>query len=104
MISIKKEFRLLALACGLALMFSTAALAQDNGATPNSSAGSRSVANGQKMSITGNVTRRDADSFSVKDANGTETVVKLTDHTTVKTEGGFLRGGKNYSVTNILRG
>jgi OOP family OmpA-OmpF porin len=110
MISIKKEFRLLALACGLALVFSTAALAQDNSSTQGNnsstqgSAGSRSVANGQKMTITGNVTRRDADSFAIKDANGAETVVKLTDRTTVKTEGGFLRGGKNYSVTNILRG
>jgi outer membrane protein OmpA-like peptidoglycan-associated protein len=56
------------------------------------------------MKIKGVVTRRDADTFTVRDINGTDTVVRLTDRTSVKSNGGFLRSGTNYSVTNILRG
>jgi outer membrane protein OmpA-like peptidoglycan-associated protein len=67
-------------------------------------AGSRTVASGQKMKIKGVVTRRDADTFTVRDLNGVDTVVRLNDTTSVKTKGGFLRGGTNYQQTNILRG
>jgi len=64
----------------------------------------RSVASGQKMTLKGVVTRRDADTFTVRDMNGVDTVVRLTDTTSVKSKGGFLRGGTNYGVTAILRG
>ena len=67
-------------------------------------AGSRTVTSGQKMKIKGVVTRRDADTFTVRDMNGVDTVVRLSDSTSVKTKGGFLRGGTNYATTNILRG
>jgi outer membrane protein OmpA-like peptidoglycan-associated protein len=40
----------------------------------------------------------------VRDANGVDTVVRLSDRTSVKTNGGFLRSGTNYGQTNILRG
>ncbi len=66
--------------------------------------GSRTVASGQKMKIKGVVTRRDADTFTVRDMNGVDTVVRLDNSTSVKTKGGFLRGGTNYAQTNILRG
>jgi len=56
------------------------------------------------MKIKGVVTRRDADTFTVRDANNVDTVVRLTDRTSVKTHGGFLRGGANYAQTSILRG
>jgi outer membrane protein OmpA-like peptidoglycan-associated protein len=56
------------------------------------------------MKIKGVVTRRDADTFTVRDLNGVDTVVRLDDRTSVKTKGGFLRGGTNYGQTNILRG
>jgi outer membrane protein OmpA-like peptidoglycan-associated protein len=83
------------------LVFSASpAFAQD---TTNPS-GSRTVASGQKMKIKGVVTRRDADTFTVRDANGVDTVVRLGDRTSVKTNGGFLRGGTNYAQTSILRG
>ena len=75
-------------------------LAQDK----TSPAGSRTVASGQKMKIKGVVTRRDADTFTVRDMNGMDTVVRLDDKTSVKTHGGFLRGGTNYAQTSILRG
>src|SRR5256885_8027372 len=56
------------------------------------------------MKIKGVVTRRDADTFTVRDMNGVDTVVRLDDRTNVKTKGGFLRGGTNYAQTSILRG
>ena len=67
-------------------------------------AGSRTVTSGQKLKIKGVVTRRDSDTFTVRDMNGVDTVVRLSDKTTVKTKGGFLRGGSNYAQTSILRG
>jgi len=83
------------------LVFSaSAAFAQDT----TSTSGSRTVASGQKMKIKGVVTRRDSDTFTVRDINGVDTVVRLSDQTSVKTHGGFLRGGTNYGQTNILRG
>jgi OmpA-OmpF porin, OOP family len=48
--------------------------------------------------------RRDAETFSVRDDQDMETIVRLTDRTSVKSKGGFFRSGKNYDVTNLLRG
>lgn len=56
------------------------------------------------MSIKGVVVRRDADTFTVRDLSGVDTIVRLTDRTSVKSKGGFLRSGTNYGTTNILRG
>jgi OOP family OmpA-OmpF porin len=80
--------------------FSGAVLAQDT----TSTVGSRTVASGQKVKIKGVVTRRDADTFVVRDNNGVDTVVRLDDRTSVKAKGGFLRSGSNYAQTQILRG
>lgn len=67
-------------------------------------AGSRTVASGQELKVKGVVTRRDAETFIVRDMNGVDTMVRLGDSTSVKTKGGFLRGGTNYGQTSILRG
>jgi outer membrane protein OmpA-like peptidoglycan-associated protein len=83
----------------LALTCSPAILAQDS--TPSST---RTVTAGEKMKLKGVVTRRDADTFVVQDANAVATTVTLTDRTSVKTKGGFLRSGTNYGMTAILRG
>jgi outer membrane protein OmpA-like peptidoglycan-associated protein len=85
------------------LILSGASLALAQGSMGGSTQ-TRSVANGQKMKIKGVVTRRDADTFTVRDNNGVDTVVRLTDRTSVKSNGGFLRSGNNYATTNILRG
>jgi outer membrane protein OmpA-like peptidoglycan-associated protein len=83
------------------LVFSASpVLAQDT----TNPAGSRTVASGQKMKLKGVVTRRDADTFVVRDMNGVDTTVRLSDRTSVKTKGGFLRSGTNYAQTSILRG
>ncbi len=94
--------RRLAFACALALSLSAAAYAQ--GTSTNTSASARTVASGQKMKVKGVVTRRDADTFSVQDANGVETTVLLTDRSSVKSKGGFLKSGSTYGQSNILRG
>lgn len=95
-----RMFSSLVLAIGLAVCSASLALAQDTTTT----AGSRNVVSGQKMKIKGVVTRRDSDTFTIRDINGVDTVVRLADTTTVKTKGGFLRSGTNYAQTNILRG
>ncbi|MEK6283614.1 MAG: OmpA family protein [Acidobacteriota bacterium] len=95
-----KMFSSLTLAVSLLAVSASLAVAQDT--TP--AAGSRSVASGQKMKIKGVVVRRDADTFTVRDINGVDTTVRLDDRTSVKTKGGFLRGGSNYGQTQILRG
>ncbi|HAF13439.1 MAG TPA: hypothetical protein DHU55_13235 [Blastocatellia bacterium] len=81
--------------------FSSIAFAQT---TTTRSASSRSVASGEKMKIKGVVTRRDADTFIIRDSNGVDTTVRLDDRTSVKANGGFLRSGSNYAQTQILRG
>ena len=95
-----KMFSSLVLAIGLLVFSAPIAFSQDT--TPT--VGSRTVVSGQKMKIKGVVTRRDADTFTVRDNNGVDTVVRLDDATSVKTKGGFLRSGTNYAQTSILRG
>jgi len=56
------------------------------------------------MTIRGVVVRRDADTFTVRDLTGIDTIVRLNDQTSVRSKGGFLRSGTNYGQTNILRG
>lgn len=98
-----KKFRLshiFTLAFCLVLSGASIAIGQDG----TTSVQTRSVANGQKMKIKGVVMRRDADTFTVRDNLNVDTVVRLTDRTSVKSNGGFLRSGTNYATTNILRG
>lgn len=81
--------------------------AQSNAQTTqtSSSASVRSVANGEKMKIRGVVVRRDADTFVVRDLNGVDTVVRLTDRTSVtERKSNPFRRAKNYATTNILPG
>src|ERR1041384_2245842 len=83
------------------LVFSASPILAQDTTTP---AGARTVASGQKLKIKGVVTRRNSDTFVVRDMNGVDTTVRLDDKTSVKTNGGFLRGGTNYAQTSILRG
>jgi len=83
-------------------VLSPLALGQDNNKSAATRA--RTVASGEKMKIKGVVVKRDADTFTVRDLTGNDTIVRLTDRTSVKSSGGFLRSGTNYGSTNILRG
>ena len=73
---------------------------RDTGVKP----GNRVVTSGQKAKVKGIIIRRDADTFSVADSANDQTVVLLTDRTSVKSRGGFFRSGKDYGVTSLLRG
>jgi outer membrane protein OmpA-like peptidoglycan-associated protein len=95
-----RTFRSIALAFTLALTISPLALAQ----TDNNSTRARSVASGEKMKIKGVVVRRDVDTFTVRDLTGNDTVVRMTDQTSVKSKGGVFSGGTKYQATNIIRG
>ena len=83
------------------LVFSASPILAQDTTNP---AGARTIASGQKLKIKGVVTRRDSDTFVVRDMNGVDTTVRLDNNTSVKTKGGFLRGGTNYAQTSILRG
>ena len=95
-----RMFRSIALAFGLVLALSPLALAQDT----NTATRTRSVASGEKVKIKGVVVRREMDTFTVRDLTGNDTVVRMDDRTSVKSEGGFLSGGTRYAATNIIRG
>src|SRR5260370_18452978 len=98
-----KTLRSFALAFGLALALSPLAFGQDSNPTNNSPADAsraRSVSSGQQMKIKGVVVHRDPDTFTVRDINGVDTLVRLTDRTSVKTNAGFLRSGTHYSSKN----
>lgn len=64
----------------------------------------RSVPSGSKMKFRGVVISRDSDVFTIRDATRQDYQVLITDNTSIKTHGGFLRSGKRYPVTDILRG
>src|SRR5688500_8640700 len=75
-------------------------LAQDT----TNTAGSRTAAGAQTGAVTGVVRARDSDTFTVRDMNGVDTCVRLDGRTSVKNEGGVLRGGTSCAETSILRG
>src|SRR5258705_10693036 len=64
----------------------------------------QTIPSGAKMKFKGVVIGRDADTFTIRDRNRTDYKVLMSDRTSIKTYGGFLRSGKSYPVTDILRG
>jgi len=64
----------------------------------------QAVPNGSKLKFKGVVVGREGDTFTVRDRNRTDYQVLITDETSIKTYGGFFKGGKKYPVTDILRG
>ena len=96
--------RVLAFAFALLLACAPVAFGQDTMNQTQTNARVRTVAAGEKIKLKGTIVDRDADTFVVRDDQGYETTVLLTDRTTVKSNGGFFRRGANYDVTNLLRG
>jgi outer membrane protein OmpA-like peptidoglycan-associated protein len=102
-----KKSRAISLVCGLALLLTAApTFGQGAGAqaTRQQPSIAQSVPNGAKMKFRGVVIGRDSDTFMMRDRNRTDYRVVLTDSTSIKTYGRFLRFGKKYAVTDILRG
>jgi outer membrane protein OmpA-like peptidoglycan-associated protein len=65
------------------------------------------ISPGVKTEIKGRINKRDVDTIVVRDANDMDTVVLLTDNTTIKSNKkglGVFRRGKNFEATSLLRG
>ena len=105
-----KKFHPLAVGCVLAVLVSVApavfgqVTTTTTQATRDRSLTARSVPAGSKMKFKGVVISRDADIFTIRDRTRQDYQVLITDNTSIKTNGGFLRSGKKYPVTDILRG
>jgi len=105
------SFKKLAVGCVLAVLVSMAPTVFGQVTTPTNtqttrerSLTARSVPAGSKMKFRGVVISRDADVFTIRDRTRQDYQVLITDNTSIKTNGGFLRSGKKYPVTDILRG
>ena len=106
--SMIKKIRSFTLAGGVALLLAGTSLVLGQVAntqtTRDRNTNIRFIPNGAKMKFKGVVIGRDADTFTIRDRSRMDYQVLLTDDTSIKTHGGFLRGGKKYAVTDILRG
>ena len=105
------SFKKLAVGCVLAVLVSLAPAVFGQVTTPTNnqttrerSLTARSVPAGSKMKFRGVVISRDADVFTIRDRTRQDYQVLITDNTSIKTNGGFLKSGKKYPVTDILRG
>ena len=105
------KFRPFTVGCMLAVLMSAAPLVlgqmtptQTSTATRERSTTIRSVPSGSKMKFRGVVINREGDTFTIRDRSRADYQVLITDNTSIKTHGGFLRSGKKYPVTDILRG
>jgi len=103
-----KKYYPIAVGCVLAVLMSLAPAVMgqvtSTQTTQNQNLTLRSVPSGSKMKFRGVVINRDADVFTIRDRTRTDYQVLITDDTSIKTNGGFLRSGKKYPVTDILRG
>lgn len=105
-ISNRKGSRVLAFAFGLFLACAPVAFGQDMATNQQGAPAPmvQTVAVGEKAKIRGTIIEREPDTFVVRDERGYETLIVLTDQTSVKSKGGFFRRGNNYDVTSLLRG
>lgn len=103
-----KKFRSFGLVFGLALLLAGAPMAFGQVSSAQTRrdrvTSIRSIPNGAKMKFKGVVIGREADGFTIRDRSRVDYQVLLTDDTSIRTYGGFFRGGKRYAVNDILRG
>jgi outer membrane protein OmpA-like peptidoglycan-associated protein len=106
--SVSKRIRPFTLVCSLALLLAGGSLAIGQVANTqpvrDRNTNIRFIPSGAKMKFKGVVIGRDSDTFTIRDRSRVDYQVLLTDNTSIKTHGGFFRGGKKYAVTDILRG
>jgi len=99
--------RTFTLVLSLVFVFAGAAITSaqvSNNQTAAAQPNFRPVPSGAKMKFQGVVIERNADTFTIRDRTRTDYMVRINDDTSIKTKGGFLRGGKKYPVTDLLRG
>jgi OmpA-OmpF porin, OOP family len=102
---VKRTFGPVIAVFALALLLAGAPLAAGQVAAQNpADTNYRTVPSGAKMKFRGVVIERNGDIFTIRDRSRNDYQVLLTDRTSIKTHGGFLRSGKKYPVTDILRG
>src|SRR6185295_1807877 len=105
-----KNMKSLLATCVITLAFSTIVLGQDSVALSVAPSTLRAlenggIAEGQRLKIEGIVINRNDESFTVRDAGGTETVVVVTDETKVKRERkGLFHRDRAATANEILRG
>jgi len=103
-----RHLRFFGIICGLALFVAATSLTcgqiSDTQVSQARTSTVRSVPSGSRMKFQGVVIERNGDAFTIRDRTRTDYEVLITHNTSVKTYGGFLRGGKKYPVTDILRG
>ncbi len=108
MIDSRTKFQPHKFICALALLLAVTPLAFAQFGTQTTQVRAdrniQSIPNGAKLKFKGVVIDREGETFRVRDRNRTDYQVLITDRTSVKTHGGFLRSGKKYPVTDILRG
>jgi OOP family OmpA-OmpF porin len=102
-----RNFHLVALA--LILSLASVAMGQENPTGEpvalKASANTRNVLDGQKFKVKGIVIKSNADSFTLREPDGTETVVTLTDNTKIKAaKKNWFRQYKAAGPSSILRG
>ena len=105
-----KNMKILLATCVITLAFSSIVLGQDSvvlsvaPSTPQALENG-GIAEGQQLKIEGIVVNRNDESFTVRDAKGTETVVVVTDRTKVKRgRKGLFHPDRAATANEILRG
>lgn len=102
-----KKYRPFTLMCGLALLLAVTPLAYGQISTTQAPARNttvQSIPNGSKLKFKGVVIGQEGDTFTIRDRNRTDYHVAINDRTSIKTHGGFLRSGKKYPASELLRG
>ncbi len=90
---------------GLAFGLSLTATAQDTANAQSDSNRLTRVPAGQKAKLRGVIVKREADSFILRDLNGSDVQVNLSNLTRVEEKkGNPFRRAKNYGTTSLLRG
>src|SRR5918994_803047 len=102
-----KRFYPFTVGCILAVLVSVAPAVMGQVTNPTSTPATqdrsltmRSVPSGAKMKFRGVVISRDAVVFTIRDRSRADYQVLITDDTSIKTHGGFLRSGKRYPATD----
>jgi OmpA-OmpF porin, OOP family len=105
-----RNFKVVMLACAITLAFSNIGLGQDSVALSVAPSALRAleiggVAEGQKLKVEGIVINRNDESFTVRDAKGTETGVVMTAKTKItKERKGWFHSDKSSNESEIRRG
>src|SRR5687768_2960600 len=106
------RFRPFTVGCALAVLMLAAPFVLGQDVTPTQTSTStrerrifiRSVASGSKMQLRGVQVEGNDGTLTIRDRSRADYQVLITDQTSIKTHGGFLRSGKKYPVPDILRG